>query len=533
MRVLRVVGVVALLATVGAACGTSGQDAGSPGTSTGGSAPSEQCTAERVGGSAAMAVYSEIQGLDPLGPADKAANGGSELAALFDTLIMWDSATGGWKPQVAQSLEPDPSLTRWTLKLRPGIKFGNGDPLTTAAVRWTIELHQSDKNKQTTKSLATMIKGIEVVDDLTMVLTLGQAWGDFPYVLSSDIGMVVNPAVYSSMTPEQFALNPNGGGVGAYEVERYAPGDQLLLKAKSSYWGGPVCIQQLKFVAIKGAGPTYDAFKKGEVQVAFVREPLVIERAREDGVNSFSNYHNLGEMLLFNAKAGPLADVRLRQAVVAALDPQMINQRANEGAAPASSAVISPQDKLLDPGVPGPATDPALARRLVDEVKAQTGWDGTVKFVCDNAPVRVETAIAAEAQLEAVGFKVDLQNAHPVGDTVKQVTADRNFDLACWGLAPAQNLWPTFDRYFRSDSSGNLGGFADPAVDKALDELRLAANPDAVRTALGHLQEAWNRSVPSAVLWAAEEFVAIAPQLKGIEMDRTTIVRFEHAFLQK
>lgn len=533
MRVLRTCGAVALVALLAGACGSS-TEAGSSGTTTtaDGSGGGAACTEARAGGTVSMGVYSEIQGLDPLGPPDKASNGGSELAAIFDTLVMWDAETGAWHPQVAESLEASPDGTTWTLKLRPNIRFGNGDPLTTQAVAYTIALHQSDANKQTTKALAQMIQQVQIVDDLTMTLTLTKPWGDFPYILSSDIGMVVNPAVYQSMTPQEFALHPNGAGVGAFEVAAYTPGDALVLQAKDDYWGGPVCIDELRFVAIKGASATREAFDVGEIQVAFLREPLVIGQARADGVEGLSNYQNLGEMLLFNTARGPLADVRLRQAVAAAIDVGQVDERVNEGTAPAANTIISPDDELLDPGVDGPAVDPARAAQLVQEVKSTTDWDGKLRFVCDNAPVRVEEALVIEAQLERAGFDVELANSQPVSDTVKQVITDKNFDMACWGLTPAQNLWPTFDRYFRSGSSGNVGGFADPTVDAALDDLLRAATPEQTRAALADLQTAWNTSVPAAPLWAVEEFVAIAPELQGVVLDRTTIVRFEHAYLE-
>jgi peptide/nickel transport system substrate-binding protein len=531
MRGLRRLGAVALVAVVAAACGSSSDDAGSPGTSGVPAGGDDVCTPDRAGGTATMGVYSEIQGLDPLGPPDKAANGGTELAAIFDTLVTWDAGTGDWHPQVAESLEPNADGTAWTLTLRPGIRFGNGDPLTSEAVAWTIDLHQSDENKQTTKALALMIDEVEVVDDLTMVLHLSQPWGDFPYVLASDIGMVINPAVRQAMTPEAFALDPGGAGVGAFEVASYAPGEGLVLRAKADYWDGPVCLDELRFVNIKGAAATYEAFEAGEVQVAFLREPLVIAEARDAGVEGFSNYHNLGEMLLMNTATGPLADVRLRQAIAAAIDVEAVDQRANEGTAPASGTVISPEDALLDPGVDGPTVDAARAAALVQEVKDDTGWDGTVRLACDNAPVRVETALAVEALLEQAGFEVALANSQPVSETVKQVITDRDFDLACWGLAPAQNLWPTFDRYFRSDSSGNVGGVDDAAVDAAIEELRLAGSAEETRSALADLQEAWNAVVPAQPLWAVEEFIAVAPELHGVTLDRTTVVRFEHAYL--
>ena len=83
---------------------------------------------------------------------------------------------------------------------------------------------------------------MEVVDPLTVKFTLTAPYPDFPHVLATDVGMITNPRVVAAKGPDGFANDPTGGGVGPYEFEKYAPGEEIVLKAKSDYWGGPVCI---------------------------------------------------------------------------------------------------------------------------------------------------------------------------------------------------------------------------------------------------------------------------------------------------
>lgn len=235
------------------------------------------CTDDRVGGTLTMGTLAAPQGLDPAGQPGNEPTGGSEITALFDTLMNYDSATRTYKPLVAKYLEPDARNVVWTLTLRNDIRFGNGDPLTAQAVKASIERHQAADNTQTSRIDAATIHSIAVVGPKTVRFTLKAPDPSFSRILATDIGMITNPKVVAERGAD-FASNPAGAGVGPYELERYAPGDEIVLKARNDYWGGPVCIQTIRFVSIIGAQGTYDALQHGELNVAYLREPREIDK---------------------------------------------------------------------------------------------------------------------------------------------------------------------------------------------------------------------------------------------------------------
>src|SRR5690606_28991690 len=104
------------------------------------------CTADRVGGTLNIGPWVETGSLDPVSIVG-GTSGGQETAALFDTLMRFDPNTGDNEPWVAESLTPDAQNVVWTLKLRPDVKFGNGDPLTADAVKASIERHKDPANR--------------------------------------------------------------------------------------------------------------------------------------------------------------------------------------------------------------------------------------------------------------------------------------------------------------------------------------------------------------------------------------------------
>src|SRR5690606_22652241 len=113
-----------------------------------------------------------------------------------------------------------------------------------------------------------------------------------------------------------------GAGVGPYEVERFTPGEELVLRARDDYWGGPVCLATVRFVAAPDAAAALEALRAGELDAAFLGAPGAAADAEADGLPGHRwPYGGLGFLLNGGRGESPmLADVRLRRAVVHALD---------------------------------------------------------------------------------------------------------------------------------------------------------------------------------------------------------------------
>jgi peptide/nickel transport system substrate-binding protein len=530
----------ALLVLFAAACGSDGtesSDEGSGGSGGSGEAASddEVCTEDRVGGELTMGMYSETRGLDPMVVAGSGVAGGIESAAVFDRLAQWNPETGEFEPRLAESIEPNEDFTQWTVTLRPDVTFGNGDPLTAEAVRFSVERMQSEDNLTSQRGQALTIQSVEVVDDMTVRFDVGDPWPGFPAVLADEVGMIVNPAVVEELGPEEFATMPVGAGVGPYEPERFVPGEEIVLTAKDDYWGGPVCIETLRFVAIPGANDTYDAFANGDLDMAFIRQPSVVAQAREDGVNEFVTLQNLGEVLLLNQGIGGNEDVittdeRIRRAIDLAIDYEQVTERAEDGAGIPTNAVIG-EGSLYYEGVEGNPHDPEEAEALVEEVKEETGWDGSLHLSCDGS--REDALLAIAAQLDAVGFDVETDLGANLADHITRVRQEQDYEVACWGFSVDDaNTWMRLNQNVGS-SGTNATGYASDAMDAALADLRAAENDDQRKTALEAVQEVWNEEIPSVGLSAIEELIIWGDHVRGLDFTSKTVVFFDQAWIDE
>jgi peptide/nickel transport system substrate-binding protein len=489
-----------------------------------------ECTEDLIGGSVTMGTFSELAGMDPVVSRGTGVAGGIEAIAFYDTLVRYDADNDEYVPHLAESLEPNEDYDEWTLTLRDGVTFGNGDPLTAEAVQDSFARHQDPALQSTQFLQAISVTDMEVVDELTLVFTLDGPWPRFPYMLANLGGMITNPAVVEERG-DDFNTNPEGAGAGPYEVERYAPGDELILRAKDDYWGGPVCIEQLRFIWIPGADGTYDAFVADELEIAFLREPQAIAQAKDDGVRGFSTIQSAGAMLMLNQLSGPASDPRVREALAAAIDPEVVNQRAWEGTGLAGTALIAEQSILYE-GLEGPQPDPDRAAELVEEAKAD-GWDGSLELLCPTDTTAQDICIAIKAQADAAGMNMTIESL-TTADLIERVLFERNFEASQFGMNIADaEPWIRLGSFLHSESFVNAGGYQNPDMDEVLGALRVADDVDTRKEAIAEIQALWNEDTPNIVYAPIEEFIAVDDSVRGLKISQDAQIYFDSAFIQE
>ena len=489
----------------------------------------ELCTADKAGGTLTFGEFIQPVSLDPaMTTGAKGVIGGAENLAIYGALLRYERSSGKFEPWVAQSLTPNANASEWTLKLRAGVVFGNGDPLNAAAVKASIQRFGDTALRSSMAAHLPNIADMSVVDDMTLVFKLTSPWGSFPTLLAGEYGMIVNTRVATSLGAG-FATMPKGAGVGPYEPVKFTPNEEIVLQAKANWWGGPVCVQQLRFVRIAGAQPTYDALKAGTIDIAFLREPIPIDQARADKYNVVVNPQSAGSMIFINHRpTAPGSDLRVRQAIAASIDPVVIDQRANAGKGTPTSALIGPTSRWFS-GATGTLYDPAKAKQLLQSVVSEGRYDGNIKLLCTDTPQGREVALGIETQLRATGFKVDTQFMSTITAAMNQ----GNFELACNGInlsdsAPDISL----AQQFMSTNSLRVA-YKNAEFDAALTRLKAANDETSVKAALKEIQDIWNQQVPSVVIGTTDEAIVGATKVRGLQFTQDTNVIFEKAYISK
>jgi peptide/nickel transport system substrate-binding protein len=339
-------------------------------------------------------------------------------------------------------------------------------------------------------------------------------------------------------------------------VASYAPKESLVVRRNPAYHGGDVYLDEIKFsVGAGGDQGKLDGMNVGTFQVAVLTtDPEIVASAKEK-FPSLNRYSFAGSMVLMNSgievtcRGGqpavhctgkpdgtkvktqpPTADVRVRKAVQAAIDPKVVNDRAWGGKGLASNALL-PKEFPWDPAVPAPAYDTNEAKRLVEEAK-RAGWNGSIRLLSPSDSVNSNLGLAVKTMLEQVGMQVTYANQKESPAFITQVVVDQDFDVAVpWSLSISDDDGAYNSLFNNLHSPGARSGYTTPDMDAAIDALRRATNDDDKRAAYKRITEIYYRDAPGAILAARPTATVHIPRLRGFQQSATAITLFDKVWL--
>ena len=535
-RVFGVVGCLAACIGLMSACSSSKKSASAPaGTAAAGTATTAAGTPKK-GGTLVVGEYNPLTSLDPAKVPFNAEVAAEDLAAIYGVLIRYNPSTNKYEPSMAQSLTPNADFTAWTLKLRPNVQFTDGTPFDAAAVVTNIKRHLNPAVHSVAAGDLALIADMATPDNMTVVFTLKQPWAGFQYALVR-AGLVAAPSYLAQLDAGNTSAQPIGAG--PFKLQSFRAGEEVTLVRNDSYWDGAPYLDGVQFVYIAGGAATLQAFQTGQTQVAYIHDPATAAQVVKDNIAHFTNHIDLGTVLMFNNRAkgangsgSIMSDVRLREAVSEGIDPTVINDRVYQDTAFTTSNLFPPTSMWQDPSIPGITYNPNHAKQLVAQVKAETGWDGTVRFLYQTSPDSAALPVALEALLGPLGFKVQLVPDSTSAQLLNDVKVKQDYDIASWGFAFSDPVpFSTLYENFYSTSISNVPGYKNPDMDAALDTLRVAATTTETKAALAKVQQVWNTTYPSLDLNAVNELVLNKANVHGLNFTLFSVPLLDKAWL--
>ncbi|WP_235734810.1 ABC transporter substrate-binding protein [Nocardioides alcanivorans] len=473
------------------------------------------------GGTLAVVEYAEARSLDPTKTIPNGAVGGNALAAIYDTLLRYDVAENKYVPLLAESLETTDD-TVFTLKLREGVKFTDGTPLNAEAVIGSIGYFMENRGFNVLV-LGTNIKDMSAVDDLTVEFTLNKPWATFPMMLTSGAGMILAPAAIKG-GPDNF--KPIGAG--PFKFESYKPSEELTVVRNDDYFGEKAHLDKIRFTWIQADQAKYDSFKTGEVDVVSVRAPKVLEEARQAGNAGIMYTVGAGGTININNREDrPGNNLKIRQAIKAAIDNELYLDRTQDGAGLPTNSVFSQAWPYSTP-IEDADHDPAAAKQLVEEAKAE-GADTNLTYIGQSDPVSQSAAVTIQAMLEEAGLTIELDLLRDVAEQTARTYGTHDFDLAMGALSIAEDPYTSFMSNAYSTSPSNALGYANKDMDKLLDELQ-AKQPIEAMDILAEIDALWQETVPNVVISEGGFFSPWQKNVHGIIPTSQNIMLYHDAW---
>ncbi len=423
----------------------------------------------------------------------------------YDFLVGWDPEDFSPRPEIAESWEVSEDGTTWTFKIRQGVKWQDGEPLTAEDVAFTF--NYIIENELSTLDVYTRgIVGAEAPDDATCIITTERPKAN----MLSTVVPILPEHIWSKVSGEEATTSyqnpPPIVGSGPFQVVEWQKGKFLRLVANKDYWGGAPKIDELIFENYRNADTMAADLKQGAIDAA-TGIPLAQITALESAPNldvikgTFWRFNQLG----FNCYDSPnslgdpvLLDEKFRQALSWAIDRQKIVDVAFFGQADVGSTLLPPYSTFhYEPSADELVTyDPEEAKSQLDlagyedvdgdgfrETKDGKPLDLDL-MVTNDAPENRTAAKLIAGYFKDVGIKVTLRivDAGVLLDAQYNYKGDvyaPDYDMFIWFWT--QDSDPSF--MLAVPTEDNIEGWNDtlwwsPETDKLFDDQDQALDVD-------------------------------------------------------
>lgn len=442
------------------------------------------------------------------------------LENVYDTLVETD-ANLQMQPALAESWEVSDDQLTWTFTLRDDVTFHDGSPMTSEDVVYSFRRIIDEELANAWKF--TAIQSIDAPDDATVVITLAQPSPN----LLSNLGGFKGVAIVSSENVESGDITTAPIGTGPFSLEEYVAGDRITLAANPDYWGGEPAIAGIEYRFISEPATALAALRAGEIDWTDVVPTQQVQQLQGDdsielGIAPSSDYWYLA----LNERRAPWDDVRVRQAIAYAIDRDAILQAVSYGTATPNQLAI-PEQSVWYTQYDGYTTDLDRAQQLLDEA-GYTG--GTLDMLATtDYPETITAAQIIASNLAPLGIQVNIRQMD-----FSQWLDEQNagsFDMLMMGWLG--NIDPDDFYYSQHYSTGasNAQGYANPEVDRLLDDARVETDQTARADLYAQAATIIADEASYIYLYNPSVIQAWNPALTGYEVLPDRAVRFRDAAL--
>ncbi len=458
--------------------------------------------AQAQGGTMVWLGHQEVAGMSPndSGPTVQY----SVITNIINPLLMVNHLTE-IEPILAQSYELAEDGLSYTFKLHEGVLFHNGEELTAEDVKYTYEFYAQDGN--TITSRFTGMRDVEVLDRYTVRVNMDTVNASF-LSIATETGIV--PAAYHAEVGEDiFRTAPIG--TGAFKLKEWRAAEFTEIEAFEDHFRGRPSLDAIRLEVVPEPSVRYIALVTGDAQ-ANVWPLLVEDSLSFEGDPDFrlvKTFSNSVRFIPLNNQLPQLSDVRVRRAMLMALDRQRIIDDLWSGTATIAHSHLTPKNAFyFNPNVRQYEFDPDGARALLDEAGWTPGSDGIrvkdglrLSFTCTTITgdqARRPIAELSQIMLRDVGVEMMLAEA-PVAsilEGLRQGTMDASLFNWTHGSTPEPDPSATLS----TGGGNNFCNYFNPEMDELISRGLQTVDPEERRAIYFRTQEIYAEDVPALIL---------------------------------
>lgn len=487
-----------------------------------------QAPAGSAGATIRVAHLMPAGAVDPLTVTDAA--GLALVAQTGEFLVDDESGASALKPALALSWSANAKGDVWTFKLRPGVKFHDGQPFTANDV---VATFNRLADPATGSAALSMLKGVlskgrtRAVDTHTVAFHLDAPNGNFPYYVSSDnYNAVILPAGFSGGYEKSFI------GTGPFRLERYLPQVGASFVRNPEYWGGKALPARVEF--------SFYADQQAQI--------LALEGRRADVMGNFTVQGGAGilndpafavlaarssahRQIHMRCDQAPFADKRVRQALAMSLDREVIVKGLFKGRAElGNDHPFAPVFASTNTAVAQRTRDVAKARQLLAQAGHPDGFEATL--VTEKFMEIPDLAVVVQNAAKAIGvrlsLKIESQGLYYGAATFgKSDWLDSTLGITDYGHRGVPNLF--LNAPLASHGAWNAAHFRNPRYDALVTEFVRALDVASQKRVAGQIETLLLDETPVIIPYFFEQLVAVRKSVKGVRFTAISQLYFDRA----
>jgi peptide/nickel transport system substrate-binding protein len=427
-------------------------------------------------------------------------------------------------PQLALSHETSADGKEMTIKLRPGVKFHDGEPFNAEAAKFSLDRHLTLPTSFRKPELAA-VDHVDVVDPLTIKIVLKTPYSPLIAQLTDRAGMMVSPKA-AKEAGEKFGLHPVCAG--PYKFVERVQQDRIVFEKFADYWNKDnVFIDKVVFLPIVDATVRLANLKSGGLDLIERVLATDIKDVRADSKLKLATALELGyfgiTINIANDKTkGALSQSeKVRQALDLSIDREAVNQVVFNGEFMPGNQWVSPEHPFYQKAFPVPKRDLAKAKALMKEAGV-------------TLPVSVDLMVPKGAESEAVAQVIQSMAAEAGFDLkIRVIEFATSFKQAQAGefqaflIGWSGRIDPDGNSYvfLHTKAPQNDGGYSNPEADKAMEDARLVTDPAQRKAIYEKLTKAVLNDEPLIYLYHRKLLIAHTTKLEGYRQMPDGLVR--------
>jgi len=463
---------------------------------------------------------------------------------MYEGLVRFAHGSTDIEPGLAESWEVSDDGLVYTFHLRPGVTFHDGTPVNAEAVKFSFErqidpehpYHDTGEFPYAEFTLG-VIDAIEVVDDLTVRITLKETFAPFLANMAMHAAALVSPTAVMRYGRD-FGEHPVGAG--PYRFVSWQRGVEVILEANPDYWRGAPQVERLIFRPIIEDQARLAALEAGEIDLAVNLPPDDLPRLRQDPRFTFAEQPGMHTWyVVFNVTKEPFDDPRVRQAVAHAIDRDAIVQAILGGTGETAVNFLPPVVWSYTDDVATYPYDPERARQLLAEAGYPNGF--SVEFWVPESGSGMQQSVAMGTVIQDFLARVGIDV------TIQQFEWGTYLDRVIVPFEQADSVPAMFEMSWIGDNgdpdnflyillSGdqfppygfNLGYYDNDEVDDLLRRARTITDPDERLPLYQEAQRLIMADLPVLPVDHETQIVVHSSSIRGFVPHPTGVFRFEN-----